>query len=60
MNGIKMTNLEMSTFKFVNCNGSSGNYPCNGLSYNEVTVGGLKGLLNALAELKPQAIYRLS
>ncbi len=53
-------NLEMSTFKFVKCNGNSGEYPCNNTTYNEVTVGGLKGLLNAIIELKPKQIIRLS
>ncbi len=58
--GQTMKNLEMSTFKFVNCQGQIGEYPCNGLTYEQVTVGGLEGLLNALKETKPRRFIRLS
>jgi len=52
--------LEMATFKFIACIGKTGNYPCNGQTYETVIVGGKAGLINALKELKPIRIERLS
>jgi len=53
-------NLEMATFRFENCKGCVGNYPCNNQTYKKITIGGKLGLLNALMELKPDSIQRLS
>ena len=55
-----MNNLEMSTFKFINCNGSIEEYPYNNTTYNYFIVGGLEELLNALIETKSEQFIRLS
>jgi len=52
-------NLEMATFKFIDCDGQQGEYPYKG-TYECVTVGGKQGLLHALMEMKPKQIIRLT
>jgi len=51
--------LNHATFRFIDCNSSVGMYGYKG-NYDCVTVGGIKGLLNALMDMKPKRIVRLT